>query len=151
MPPDPQLLTPYERLLQIINNKKNDDMEVLEAIKVALPYCKETLAERNAREERLMAMLPKFDGPFSTMGDLTDAQSKVMSLMAAGRLPPMTGKIYIESLALIVKTREVAGGPGNTLLQVVGGLPDLETGDAAPDADAPSVNDAPLAALKKRA
>ena len=37
---DPNLLPPYERLLLIINNKKNDDMEVLEAIRLALPYCR---------------------------------------------------------------------------------------------------------------
>jgi hypothetical protein len=127
----PIILTPYQKLLLIINNKKNDDMDVLEAIRVALPYCKETIAERNAREAAEAASQPRFDGPFESAQDLVAAQAKVMALMAAGQLLAQTGKTFIESLALMAKTMEMAQGPAGHVLQVVGGLPELVVEDPA--------------------
>jgi hypothetical protein len=130
---DPNLLSPYERLLLIINNKKNDDMEILEAIRLALPYCKETIAERNERMRGEGAMQPRIDGPFDTAADLVAAQSRVMTLMALGALLPHVGKTFIESLALMVRSRELTESPLATVLKIEGGLPDLQVDDVAPD------------------
>jgi hypothetical protein len=126
---DPNLLSPYERLLLIINNKKNDDMEILEAIRLALPYCKETMTERNERVAREAAMQPRIDGPFDTSADIVKAQSRIMTLMALGTLLPHVGKTFIESLALMARTLEIAQGPGATTLRIIGGMPELQTED----------------------
>jgi hypothetical protein len=130
---DPNLLSPYERLLLIINNRKNDDMEVLEAIRLALPYCKETIAERNERVARELAMQPRIDGPFDSASDIVAAQSRVMTLMALGALLPHVGKTFIESLALMARTRDLTEGPVATVLKIEGGLPDLQVDDVASD------------------
>jgi hypothetical protein len=128
----PNLLSPYERLLLIINNKKNDDMEVLEAIRLALPYCKETIAERNERLAREAAMQPRIEGPFDTSADIVKAQSRVMTLMALGLLLPHVGKTFIESLALMARTRDLTEGPAPSVLKIEGGLPELQADDVAP-------------------
>lgn len=107
-------------------------MEILEAIRLALPYCKETIAERNARLAQEAALQPKIDGPFDCASDLVAAQSRVMALMASGSLPSHVGKTFIESLALMVKTQEIVVGGADATLRVVGGLPDLPQ-DEAPD------------------
>jgi hypothetical protein len=130
---DPNLLSPYERLLLIINNRKNDDMEVLEAIRLALPYCKETIAERNARMQAEAASQPRIDGPFDTSADIVAAQSRVMTLMALGALLPHVGKTFIESLALMVRTRDLTEGPVTGVLKIEGGLPELQAQDDVPD------------------
>jgi hypothetical protein len=143
---DPNLLSPYERLLLIINNKKNDDMEILEAIRLALPYCKETMTERNERTARELAMQPKIEGPFDSASDIVAAQSRIMTMMALGAMLPHVGKTFIESLALMVKTREVAEGPVGTTLRIVGGLPDLaiEPEDASAASENEAQDQAPL-------
>jgi hypothetical protein len=137
---DPNLLSPYERLLLIINNKKNDDMEILEAIRLALPYCRETIAERNESMRFEAAMQPRIEGPFETSADIVKAQSRVMTLMALGSLLPHVGKTFIESLALMARTRELTEGPVAGVLRVEGGLPDLQVDDV-PDNVTPFPSD----------
>jgi hypothetical protein len=138
---DPNLLSPYERLLLIINNRKNDDMEILEAIRLALPYCKETIAERNERTAREAAMQPRIEGPFDTAHDIVAAQSRVMTLMALGALLPHVGKTFIESLALMARTRELTEGPVATVIKIEGGMPELQVEDVAPDNVTPFPSD----------
>jgi hypothetical protein len=146
---DPNLLSPYERLLLIINNRKNDDMEVLEAIRLALPYCRETIAERNERQAREATMQPRIDGPFDTSADIVKAQSRVMTLMALGLLLPHVGKTFIESLALMVRTRDLTEGPVASVLKIEGGLPELQAQDDVPDNVTPLHKDPPAQASEQ--
>jgi hypothetical protein len=64
-----------------------------------------------------------------------------MTLMAVGSLLPHVGKTFIESLALMARTRELTEGPVPTALRIEGGLPDLLADDVLPDNVTPFPSD----------
>ena len=91
---DPDLLTPWERLLLLINSKGIDRIDLLEAITLALPYCKETIEQRNERlrleaeiierQQPPPAPAPFDFGALDSAKGILNAQRKVMVSLGAG-------------------------------------------------------------------
>jgi hypothetical protein len=122
------------KLLLIANDPLADVSYQADAARDALPYY-----HRKLPDTVDPVILPDL-GPCETASQIVQAQAKVMQMMSRGQLPPATGKTYIESLALMARTMEVAaGGPGVRTLHVVGGLPNLQT-----EADDGAVPDPPV-------
>jgi hypothetical protein len=111
------------------------------------PIAEETIAERNGRVVREAALSPRIDGPFDCAADLVAAQSRVMTLMALGSMLPHVGKTFIESLALMARTRELIDGGATGVIRIEGNIPDLVVEDAAPAI----VDTPPVVPLKKGA
>jgi hypothetical protein len=119
---------PLAYLLARMNDPKVSAVERDFCARTALPYCHAT------PQQNPMVVLPDME-TCETASEIVAAQSKIMGLMTSGRLSPQVGKTYIESLALMARTLEVAQGPGATTLRVVGGLPELQVDDVAPAPD----------------
>jgi hypothetical protein len=124
--PNVSFVPPLSYLLARMNNPKVSWVERDFCARTALPYC-HALPQQNP-----MVVLPDME-TCETAQQIVAAQSKIMGLMTSGRLSPQVGKTYIESLALMARTLEVAQGPGSTTVRIVGGLPDLQVDDVAPD------------------
>jgi hypothetical protein len=116
-------LPPLARLLLVSNDPLVDISYQVDAAREALPYFHRKLPEITGP-----VILPDL-GPCETVSQITEAQAKVIQMMSRGQLSPQTGKTYIESLALMARTLEVAHGGGTRTLHIIGGMPDLDAGD----------------------
>jgi hypothetical protein len=105
---DPDFLQPWERLLLLINKPGIDRIDLLEAITLALPYCKETIEQRNERL-RLEAQIierqqpPPAPAPFdfgklNSARDILRAQRKVLASLGAGLIATDLAHRYIGML-----------------------------------------------------
>jgi hypothetical protein len=128
-------LPPLAKLLLIANDPLVDVSYQLEASRDALPYYHRKLPE-------IVGPVAMTDlGPCETARQIVEAQTKVMQMMAKGQITPATGKTYIESLALMARTRDLTEGPAAGVLRIEGGMPDLQTEDLAPDNVTPFPSD----------
>jgi hypothetical protein len=131
-------LPPLAKLLLIANDPLVDVSYQLDAARDALPYYHRKLPENIA------VVLADF-GPCENAQQIVEAQTKMMRMMANGQVALATGKTFIESLALMARTRELVDGPTGGVIRVEGSLPDLIVEDAAPTiVDAPAEIVAPL-------
>jgi hypothetical protein len=88
-------------------------------------------------------------GPVDTVANLAAAQARVLQAMATGQAPISMGKALVEVLALMARTLEIAaGGTGIRTLQVVGGLPDLQTEADDPAAQDPAAADSSIVPVR---
>jgi hypothetical protein len=125
---------PLSYLLARMNNPKVSAVERDFCARTALPYC-HAMPQQNP-----MIVLPDMETCESAQ-QIVAAQSKIMGLMTSGRLSPQVGKTFIESLALMARTRELTEGPVPTTLTIVGGLPELQVEDVVPDNVTPFPSD----------
>ena len=98
----------------VANDPSVDVSYQVDAARDALPYFHRKLPEIEGP-----VVLPDL-GPCETANQIIEAQTKVMQLMTKGQIPSAVGKVFIESLALMVRTRDLAIGPANGTLQVIG-------------------------------
>jgi hypothetical protein len=124
-PKEVPFLPPLSRLLLIANDPLADISVQLEASRDALPYFHREL------EPVGPVTLPDL-GDCSTIDQILAAQAKVIAAMARGQILTSVGKQFVESLALMARTYEVAHASGVGVLNIVGGLPDLPTTDETP-------------------
>lgn len=110
------LFTPWERLLVLINRTNIDSIDLMQMLQLALPYCKETIEQRNERL-RLEAVIlerqqpPQPPQPFN-FGDLNSAKSilkaqrKVITALGAGLIPTDLANRYIAMLDALRRSHE---------------------------------------------
>jgi hypothetical protein len=88
------LFSPWERLLLLINRTNIDSIDLMQMLELALPYCKETIAQRNERLRLEAEILEKqqpsqppqpFDfGKLNSAKDILRAQRKVLVSLGPG-------------------------------------------------------------------
>ena len=113
---DGDLFTPWERLLLLINRTNIDSIDLMQAITLALPYCKETIEQRNERLRLEAEILERqqppqppqpFDfGKLNSAKDILRAQRKVLVSLGAGLIPTDLANRYIAMLDALRRSHE---------------------------------------------
>ena len=106
---DPNLLQPLERLLLIANDPNNSQLVQMDAIRDALPYTAETIAQRNERmhleaeaqrraDDAAAAALHFDFGSLTSAKAILRAQQKVLKAVGQGALVLETGHRLVAML-----------------------------------------------------
>ena len=106
---DPNLLKPLERLLLIANDPNSSSLVKMDAIRDALPYTAETIAQRNERlnleaekqrrDDDAAAAALHFDfGSLTSAKAILRAQQKVLKAVGQGALVLETGHRLVAML-----------------------------------------------------
>ena len=106
---DPNLLQPLERLLLIANDPNNSQLVQMDAIRDALPYTAETIAQRNERmhleaeaqrraDDAAAAALHFDFGSLTSAKAILRAQQKVLKAVGQGALVLETGNRLVAML-----------------------------------------------------
>jgi hypothetical protein len=124
-------LLPHEMLRQIGMASKSPSIKV-QALAAAAPYYAPKLANISSTPSPPATInLPELTDVASVLA----AQRLVAQAMAGGRLEIAAGQALMNSLALMIKSQEVAAAANSDrTITIVGGIPDLPVGDDDPAA-----------------
>jgi hypothetical protein len=129
------VLLPHERLRQIGEDPKTSEPTRVQALQAAAPYYAPKLAPISSIAPPTTIALP----PLSDAPSILDAQRLVAEAMAGGRLEMVAGQAIMNSLALMIRSREalVTTSPPTIVIESGALIQDLPVEETDPSYSKP--------------
>jgi hypothetical protein len=121
------ILLPHEKLREI----GMDETKPVEIQVQALHACANYYAPRISPTVLLPTTID-LSTPPNDIPSILAAQSEVVQAMAAGRLEMTAGQALMNSLALMIRSREIGTGVSPPIIHIENNLPDLPIGPGDP-------------------